>query len=438
MMRLEISNFAKIGNADLKFNGITVIAGENNTGKTTVGKILFCVFNSLCDLERQINRRIESEIRKLCSRYLRNIVFMSHRITKIEAGTYSIPRTSEEICASIAEEICKIYPEEFSFQFLKKLIMRYFEDYKLVYREDADEAINELYTALVNVINYDREKVMNEMVYQFFDLNFSSQIHPLTNDSDLTKIKLVVKNNPISISFSTDFLELQGNVNIMHEAYLLDDPFVIDSLQAQRYTGVRNANRPRDFLVNKISSYDDQPGSVFDTINAKEKIADIMKIISTIVPGEITTKGGRWTLTSKYFDTPVDFNNLSAGLKSFVLLKMLLGKGILKEKDILILDEPEIHLHPDWQIKYAELIVLLQKKFDLSIVVTTHSRDFLEAIDLYSRKYNISDNCNYYLAQQTSGISTFNDVTDDLTLIYRQLISPSRLLDKLRFELEDE
>lgn len=437
-MRLEISNFAKIGNADLKFNGITVIAGENNTGKTTVGKILFCVFNSLCDLERQIDRRIESEIRKLCSRYLRNIVFMSHRITKIEAGTYSIPRTSEEICASIAEEICKIYPKEFSFQLLKKLIMKYFEDYKLVYREDADEDINELYTALVNVINYDREKVMNEMIYQFFDLNFSSQIHPLTNGGDLTKIKLVVKNNPISISFSTDFLELQGNVNIMHEAYLLDDPFVIDSLQAQRYTGVRNANRPRDFLVNKISSYDDQPGSVFDTINAKEKIADIMKIISTIVPGEITTKGGRWTLTSKYFDTPVDFNNLSAGLKSFVLLKMLLEKGILKEKDILILDEPEIHLHPDWQIKYAELIVLLQKKFDLSIVVTTHSRDFLEAIDLYSRKYNISDNCNYYLAQQTSGISTFNDVTDDLTLIYRQLISPSRLLDKLRFELEDE
>lgn len=437
-MRLEISNFAKIGNADLKFNGITVIAGENNTGKTTVGKILFCVFNSLCDLERQIDRRIESEIRKLCSRYLRNIVFMSHRITKIEVGTYSIPRTSEEICASIAEEICKIYPKEFSFQLLKKLIMKYFEDYKLVYREDADEDINELYTALVNVINYDREKVMNEMIYQFFDLNFSSQIHSLTNGSDLTKIKLLVKNNPISISFSTDFLELQGNVNIMHEAYLLDDPFVIDSLQAQRYTGVRNANRPRDFLVNKISSYDDQPGSVFDTINAKEKIADIMKIISTIVPGEITTKGGRWTLTSKYFDTPVDFNNLSAGLKSFVLLKMLLGKGILKEKDILILDEPEIHLHPDWQIKYAELIVLLQKKFDLSIVVTTHSRDFLEAIDLYSRKYNISDNCNYYLAQQTSGISTFNDVTDDLTLIYRQLISPSRLLDKLRFELEDE
>ena len=48
-MRLEVSNFAKIGNADLKFDGITVIAGMNNTGKTTIGKILYCIFNSLYD-----------------------------------------------------------------------------------------------------------------------------------------------------------------------------------------------------------------------------------------------------------------------------------------------------------------------------------------------------------------------------------------------------
>ena len=42
----------------------------------------------------------------------------------------------------------------------------------------------------------------------------------------------------------------------------------------------------------------------------------------------------------------------------------------MKNKDVVILDEPEIHLHPQWQIAYAELIVLLQKQFDLSVVVT--------------------------------------------------------------------
>ena len=52
---------------------------------------------------------------------------------------------------------------------------------------------------------------------------------------------------------------------------------------------------------------------------------------------------------------------------------MLIEKGALQEKDVLVLDEPEIHLHPQWQVAYAQLIVLLQKYFDLSIVVTTHS-----------------------------------------------------------------
>ncbi len=44
-MRLTIKNIGKIDEADIELNGITVIAGENNTGKSTVGKTLFCVLN---------------------------------------------------------------------------------------------------------------------------------------------------------------------------------------------------------------------------------------------------------------------------------------------------------------------------------------------------------------------------------------------------------
>ena len=46
-MRLEIKNFAKIKEADITLDGITVIAGENNTGKSTVGKILNSYFKHL-------------------------------------------------------------------------------------------------------------------------------------------------------------------------------------------------------------------------------------------------------------------------------------------------------------------------------------------------------------------------------------------------------
>ncbi|WP_276946094.1 AAA family ATPase, partial [Eisenbergiella massiliensis] len=44
-MKLSLKNIGKIETASVEINGITVIAGENNTGKSTVGRALFAVFN---------------------------------------------------------------------------------------------------------------------------------------------------------------------------------------------------------------------------------------------------------------------------------------------------------------------------------------------------------------------------------------------------------
>ena len=59
-MKLKIKNFGVIKNADIKVDGITVITGNNNTGKSTIGKVFFTCFNSLCDIEL----KIEDIIRK--------------------------------------------------------------------------------------------------------------------------------------------------------------------------------------------------------------------------------------------------------------------------------------------------------------------------------------------------------------------------------------
>lgn len=48
-MRLKIHNLAKIRKAEIDIKGLTVICGLNNTGKSTVGKALHAVFNSLED-----------------------------------------------------------------------------------------------------------------------------------------------------------------------------------------------------------------------------------------------------------------------------------------------------------------------------------------------------------------------------------------------------
>lgn len=42
-MKLRIDNFTLIKRAEIDIDGITVIAGNNNTGKSTVGKVLYSI-----------------------------------------------------------------------------------------------------------------------------------------------------------------------------------------------------------------------------------------------------------------------------------------------------------------------------------------------------------------------------------------------------------
>ena len=100
------------------------------------------------------------------------------------------------------------------------------------------------------------------------------------------------------------------------------------------------------------------------------------------------------------------------------------------DKDAIVLDEPEIHLHPEWQMVYAELIVALQEKFDLNFIINTHSSHFLETLDFYAEKYGRKGICHYYLSKESEGVCSFEEVTDTPEKIYKQLVDPSLLLAK--------
>jgi predicted ATPase len=96
---------------------------------------------------------------------------------------------------------------------------------------------------------------------------------------------------------------------------------------------------------------------------------------------------------------------------------------------VLILDEPEIHLHPEWQLKFAELLILLQKEFSLTILLTTHSPYFINAIETYSQKHGISERCTYYLTESINDCCTVQDVTEDTNPIYQLLLKPFHQLE---------
>ena len=55
-MELYLKNIGKVAEANVEIKGITVIAGENDTGKSTVGRALFSIFNGFYEIEEQIRQ----------------------------------------------------------------------------------------------------------------------------------------------------------------------------------------------------------------------------------------------------------------------------------------------------------------------------------------------------------------------------------------------
>ena len=89
-------------------------------------------------------------------------------------------------------------------------------------------------------------------------------------------------------------------------------------------------------------------------------------------------------------------------------------------------------MHPQWQLLLAELIVLLQKEFNLHVLLNTHSPYFLRAIQVFAGKYEIANTCKYYLSECISEeMATIVDVSTDIEQIYKKLFVPLQQLEDI-------
>ena len=438
-MKLKIQNFAKIKEANIVIDGITVIAGENNTGKSTVGKILFSLYNALSNLEEKILTERLKEIESTNRAIIQDNV--------VEAGIprsmvlRSVGNISRKINAQIKEELDSdfLISENTLFKIVENAVETWFQLVDKDQKYDWSDMIEKICKNTNEILNLPEDIIVLEIISRYFNNVFYSQIQPLTAEKDKkTVLSLDIKEKQEKLFFdNNECRELQDNIKITHKAIYIDNPFVVDELSKYRYDAASPMN---ELLVELLTSpQDGVMDGVIETVRAKEKLNDIYKTLQNVIDGDIVLNAGNdeYYLKKSDFSEPISIHNLSTGMKSFVILKMLLEKGGLKEKDVVILDEPEIHLHPQWQISYAELIVLLQKYFDLSVVVTTHSPYFVDAINLFSCKYKTDSKVNYYLSSNIENEVTIDCVTENIDLIYKKMASPIQILDTLRYELNN-
>ncbi|MCR5308568.1 MAG: ATP-binding protein [Bacilli bacterium] len=434
-MKIILNNFAKIKKAEINVDGITVIAGKNNSGKSTIGKAIFSFFYAFKNLKKEIFKIKREFFMNSLQEFFyygndRDLNLQKH------AHYYFPPSSKEhrflrEIKLSLHNNL---FDDNFNADRVKDILEtynKYFKDYNVNFEDCLERAISSLKQV-------DDFQITKSVIEDKFNNVFDGQLCNFNNKED-ADLSFEIKNGIFSIDFVKNKVKnFVQPFAIEHDAFLIDNPLILNKLSNKYGLFTSDENYAVESIISSINmSFTTKKKTSISSIVAKEKMDQLIDSLDKVVGGEaINTDEGIMLMENKN-GSPTSFKNVSSGLKAFVLLKLLIESEIIKDNDFLILDEPEVHLHPEWQIEYARIIVMLQKLFNLNIVITTHSRDFLEAIELYSKKYNISNKCNFYISVENDNEISFKNLSDNPDELYRQLITPAKVLDKLRFELED-
>lgn len=450
-MRLRIRNFAKVKEADIILDGITVIAGKNNTGKSTVGKVLDSMYNSTSHLDSKMRKARMSRLRS-----------SFYRVTA-QAG-----HSSPAISAETAEMILETDSRENEIRLLERLFSYMFAEQFARERDkwegnkregnkwegnkrEGDEREDnkwegeglkgELYRIVEEIKSIPDEVLTKAILSNYFNETFNGSINNLEHADTNAEVEVVTKAGKNTISFLHDScVDFQFDFMPTSSSFYLDNPMLIDklnSMDVMRASRQPFSEQEYHLLTKLIGEKIPAEDRAINEIINREKLEEVIGLLDRVIPGEIAYDQ-KYEYKTDHGKSRVDIRSLSTGLKSFAILKQLIMNGSLNDKDAIVLDEPEIHLHPEWQMVYAELIVILQKKFDLNFIINTHSAHFLETLDFYAAKYERKEICHYYLSEETEGMCSFQEVTNTPEKIYKQLVDPSLLLAREKEMWEDE
>lgn len=462
-MKLKLENIGIIHNAEIEIDSISILTGINGSGKSTIGKTFYSMatalnimdetslnFNRYESILRELNifRRyintnnqyeVYEELTQYISMYQRNLREYKYLISSDDY--YIEPQNTKAIETQLDNIIDEIMSKYFLIlENMDKEDMKYFR-YK-----DRIEKINEK-RELKSDSNIIKEKIVIEMLQEEFSNNLVSNFPGIKtskiefSDKKENEIRVFIKNG------ETPEVNIRLT-NIYTNSFYIDNPFVLDYRNAL-FSGRPLGMSYRGMDVIKEKGHNEQllrslmKDNRFDEVNYFEEVfldKAIKDIFSSVLKGNIKSNGKDFEFYGENMENPIALENMSSGLKSFSILYLLLKKGLLSNCDLLILDEPETNLHPEWQLKLANLIVMLSEEFQIKILIASHSPYFIEAIELYSLKYNKSNQIRYYSSEiNEKGMVNINQVLNsELIKVYDQLYGPLSELEKIRYEVNKE
>lgn len=418
-MRLEIQNINKIKVADIALNGLTVIVGENDMGKSTIGRAFFSIIKAVSNMRSLSN---ESSANK-ASKHIDSL-YKHFYGKKIIDGTMDLlPRVKSDM-----ERICQDEAERNAF--LDHLNAK-IEDIDLSPRQKSllkEDIVN--IRICFDQVNNPAAVLKTELAYLVeseFMGQFCSSKSELTNvmldTEEEGKLSFKAKDNQVTnVSFSErGFYEDITYVESPLYFHLLDS---LKSSVAYREMKRTLGYKPmvpahvKDF-VDKVLNFQnfDTQLSLFEPQSKDFHTADI-------IHGTFAYDKSSRSIVYQKDGMKIKPINVASGIKSFGALQLLLDGYCISNNRPLIWDEPENHLHPQWQVEFAKVIVQIVNS-GIPVLISTHSPYFLQAVRYYSAMYNIEKYVNYYMAEcGNDDMVTMNEVTNDLNLVFLTLAEP--------------
>ncbi len=323
-MLLKLKNIGAIKEANIKLDGLTIIAGENDTGKSTIGKSLFAILKAKKAL---LPQKLDYNTKD--SQYFKKVQSIFEKISK-----------KQLLC-----EDSYIKFEDIEIDFLNNTAIR-------GQNTDADDLIF----------------IESPLIFNFYET-----------------FKSIANANSI-LDFEIPY------------QYISWDLYLKLSQKSKN----KNLNLSESFNL----------------------------FIKNIIDGEFIHKENigidKWLFKRDKIEIEVE--NVATGIKQFGILQAISKQGYLSKNRIIVLDEPEVHLHPKWQLKMAKLIVKLSKE-GIKVLVTSHSPYIIEALQRYSEKEDIKDKTNFYFAE-----NGYIKLQENLEKIFEKLAEPMRVLKELKWK----
>ncbi len=415
-MLLEIENLGLINKANLDIGKINVIVGKNSTGKSTSSKFLF----SLLTAASSEGTRIANA--NVYSRLLNFVLYwenkgpqeMEEQLKQIRNSLMNNPFSSnfKDIHDNIAVTL-----EKYDFKD-KELCINDLNDLFRIIKLNKDE-----YFRYLTVFNALIESEYGSSLNKFSDAHI--RFHGNYDGNEFAQ-DIIINHEKSEGTISKDFLNYFNFKNVIY----IDSPSILENNHRNSQFHLQILERKLKKVKNPDDIYEDE---FFKDLNAfKNRIDELIGGKFEYVPSDDVFVFNR-------NDETYSMQNTASGLKQLATIQLLLDNNELTKNSFLILDEPEINLHPGFQVEFAKFLVLAARDLDIRLYINTHSPFFAEAMEAYSRYYNLLDDTNFYLTEKIDDTDKYDYNlldNDEIIEVYDNLGNPFDIIHKVKVQAD--